>query len=133
MANWVQKADLDPQDFLTAGPAAAGSIKINPASPTLAGLGGGGAVTSVEGQTGNVDLKTVGGISLVGPGDIPFPADAVLSVEGQTGNVDLKTVGGTSLVGPGDNDNITVTYLAATPGGANNVLLNWRALGGAAI
>jgi hypothetical protein len=102
MANWVQKADLDPQDFLTAGPAAAGSIKINPASPTLAGLGGGGAVLSVEGQTGNVDLKTVGGQSLVGPGDIPLPAAPVLSVEGQIGNVDLKTVGGTSLVGPGD-------------------------------
>lgn len=51
MTNWVQRLDLDPADFLTAGPAASGAIKINPASATVAaavaaGIAGGLAAAS---------------------------------------------------------------------------------------
>lgn len=60
---------------------------------------------------GNVDIKTVGGVSIMGVGDIAVQAPLVSGTNIKTlnsvtllgaGDFPLKTVGGASLTGPGD-------------------------------
>lgn len=58
-------------------------------------------VESLNGQQGDLTLKTVNGNELLGEGNIEIKA-GVESVNGETGVVKIKSVNGQSLVGDGD-------------------------------
>lgn len=58
-------------------------------------------VESLNGQQGDLTLKTVNGNELLGEGNIEITA-GVESVNGETGAVKIKSVNGQSLVGDGD-------------------------------
>ena len=58
-------------------------------------------VESLNGQQGDLTLKTVNGNELLGEGDVAIDT-GVESLNGQTGAVKIKSVNGQSLVGDGD-------------------------------
>ena len=58
-------------------------------------------VESLNGQQGDLTLKTVNGNELLGEGNIEIKG-GVETVNGETGDVNIKTVNGQSLMGEGD-------------------------------
>lgn len=59
-------------------------------------------VSSLNGETGDLNIKTVNGNTLLGEGDIEIETDGVSSLDGEVGDLTLKTVNGNSLLGGGD-------------------------------
>lgn len=80
MANWVQRLDFTTNDFLVSGPAAAGAISINPASPAVAQAVAAGVSTAIATATATVPDLLTGGAST---GKVV--TDAVLRVAFGTG------------------------------------------------
>ena len=58
-------------------------------------------VKSLNGETGDLKIKTVNGNDMLGEGDIEIKG-GVETVNGETGDVKIKTVNGQSLMGEGD-------------------------------
>ena len=58
-------------------------------------------VKSLNGETGDLKIKTVNGNDMLGDGNIEIKG-GVETVNGQTGDVKIKTVNGQSLMGEGD-------------------------------
>ena len=58
-------------------------------------------VKSLNGETGDLKIKTVNGNDMLGDGNIEIKG-GVETVNGETGNVKIKTVNGQSLMGEGD-------------------------------
>ena len=58
-------------------------------------------VKSLNGETGDVKIKTVNGQSLMGEGDVPVDV-GVETLNGQKGNLKIKSVNGAEMLGEGN-------------------------------
>lgn len=66
---------------------------------------GGGGVTSLDGQTGDLTTKTINGESILGSGNIEITASGVTSLNGETGALTTKTLfGNQAIIGTGNID-----------------------------